>query len=121
MPEINKSLATKIEKLDDEQRLVYGTVMESDIEDLQGDIISKDDLEKACHNFMLNYQQFGEVHKTINSNVKVVECYIDKSTINWQWKVVAKVFDDAVWEKIKSGEYASFSVGGVGIREEIAA
>ena len=107
----------KIQKMDEEQKLVYGTFLVPDVEDLQGDIISKEDIIKAAHLFMLDYQQIGEVHKTINPDCKVVESYIDPDT--GEWKGVIKVFDDTVWDKVKSGEYESFSVGGDGRREPV--
>lgn len=107
----------KIEKLVEEQRLVYGTFLIPDIEDSQGDIVSSDDIQKAAHGFMMDYQQIGEVHKSINPNCKVVESYIEPGT--GVWKGVVKVLDDTVWEKVKSGEYESFSIGGDGRREPI--
>ena len=32
------------------------------------------------------------------------------------WVIAVKVFDDVIWQKIKSGEYQSFSIGGRGVR-----
>ena len=106
-----------IQKVDEEQRLVYGTVLVPDVADTQGDIVSKEDIVTSAHNFMLEYQQMGEVHKSINEMCKIVESYIEP--ITGIWKIAVKVFDDAVWDKVKSGEYAAFSVGGQGRREPI--
>jgi hypothetical protein len=35
------------------------------------------------------------------------------------WVVAYKVFDDAVWDMVKSGELAAFSIGGRAMKEEI--
>lgn len=35
------------------------------------------------------------------------------------WWIGFRVTDDDVWEKVKSGEYSMFSIGGTAIREEV--
>lgn len=107
----------QINKIDEEQRLVYGTFLVPDVVDLQDDVVSKEDVVKTAHQFMLEYQQIGEVHKTINPECKIVESYIEP--VSGEWKGVVKVFDDDVWSKVVSKEYESFSVGGEGRRIQI--
>lgn len=114
---VQKMIQCEINKLDEEKHLVYGIFLSSDVEDLQGDIVFKEELEETAHLFMLDYQQIGEVHKTINPNCKIVESYIDRTDDEtWKWKGVVKVLDEDVWQKVKTGEYAAFSIGGQGER-----
>jgi phage head maturation protease len=35
------------------------------------------------------------------------------------WVVAYKVYDDDVWDKVKSGELAAFSIGGRAIKEKL--
>jgi hypothetical protein len=35
------------------------------------------------------------------------------------WVVAYKVFDDEIWEMVKSGKLAAFSIGGRALKEEI--
>jgi len=35
------------------------------------------------------------------------------------WVVAYKVYDDAVWKMVKSGELAAFSIGGRAIKEKL--
>ena len=119
-----------IEKKEDQQ-LIFGwaSVIEENGEmvvDHQGDIISEEELEKAFYDFVLNARNAGEMHVRKDAG-KLVECIvftkekqellgIDLGKVGaWVgFKVDAECF-----EKVKSGEYSMFSIGGKGIRTDV--
>uniref|UniRef100_A0A6M3KW73 Putative peptidase n=1 Tax=viral metagenome TaxID=1070528 RepID=A0A6M3KW73_9ZZZZ len=122
---------SKIFKLDEDRHLIYGVVLEPELEDAQGDIISPEEIEKSAHDFALDYfdQQsvMGEMHKKIATDVFVVESYVapedfaisgDK-VAKGSWVVVSKVMNNRMWKKIKKGEYTGYSIGGAGVRTPI--
>lgn len=115
-------------KNDDEQGLLYGTFSEANIEDLEGDIISNEEVEKMAHKAMINLStgglsifggKSGETHLKSAKNTYLVESYIDKSSENWKWKGTVQTFDTKIREEIKKGNILGFSVGGIAVKEEI--
>ena len=60
---------------DEEKRLVYGIVYEPDAVDSQGDFAKADEIEKACHQFMIDSQEVGPKHFETSEQLKIVECY----------------------------------------------
>jgi len=105
---------------------VYCVVLAPDEIDLQGDQISAEDIEKACHEFSLNYGYVGDKHEK-SANARVVETFIapvdytigDEKITAGSWVAAIKVFDVDLWEAIESGEYTGFSIGGYGTREDM--
>ena len=130
--EMTKSIEGKILKTDDEQRLVYGwasVVTENGeaVVDRQGDVIEADTLVKAVNEFMEHVRVGKAMHTGEQVGVVVHSLPITKEigdSLGIQsdregWVVAYKVFDDAVWDMVKSGELAAFSIGGRAIKEEI--
>jgi len=122
----------KILKTDDEQRMVYGwasVVTEKGVPviDRQGDVIEADTLVKAVNNFMEHVRVGKAMHTGEQVGVVVHSLPITKEigdALGIQsdregWVVAYKVYDDAVWEMVKSGELAAFSIGGRATKEEI--
>ena len=122
----------KILKTDDEQRMVYGwasvvTENGEPVIDRQGDIIEADTLVKAVNEFMEHVRVGKAMHTGDQVGVVVHSLPITKEigdALGIQsdregWVVAYKVFDDAVWDMVKSGELAAFSIGGRAIKEEI--
>ena len=129
---INTNIEGKILKTDDEQRLVYGwasVVTENGeaVVDRQGDVIEADTLVKAVNEFMEHVRVGKAMHTGEQVGVVVHSLPITKEigdSLGIQsdregWVVAYKVFDDAVWDMVKSGELAAFSIGGRAIKEEI--
>jgi len=129
---MTKSIEGKILKTDDEQRLVYGwasVVTENGeaVVDRQGDVIEADTLVKAVNEFMEHVRVGKAMHTGEQVGVVVHSLPITKEigdSLGIQsdregWVVAYKVFDDAVWDMVKSGELAAFSIGGRAIKEEI--
>jgi hypothetical protein len=105
-----------------EKRLVYGEVLIPEKWDNQQDIISEDEIEKAAHGFLEEYQNLGFNHKgkLDKSAARIVESYIapvdmqlgGRSVKKGTWVLVTKVYSDALWDAIKKGDINGYSVGG---------
>jgi hypothetical protein len=122
----------KILKVDDEQRLVWGwasVVTENGevVIDRQGDVIEPETLVKAVNEFMEHVRVGKMMHSGEQVGVVVHSLPITKEigealgihSNREGWIVAYKVYDDAVWERVKSGELAAFSIGGRAMKEEI--
>jgi hypothetical protein len=123
-PKLKKSV--DLFKMDDEQRLVYGVVLVPDIEDLQGDICSKESIQEAAHDYLVNSRLVKAQHRA-PTDADVVECYIAPCDIPigqgiapaGSWIMVTKIHSGAMWEAIKKGDITGYSIGGTGTREEM--
>ncbi len=124
-------LEGKILKADDEQRMVYGwasvvTEKGEPVIDRQGDVIEPDTLVKAVNNFMEHVRVGKTMHVGEQTGVIVHSMPVTKEigeALGIQsdregWIVAYKVYDDAVWDMVKSGELAAFSIGGRAIKED---
>lgn len=125
----------KIQKADDDQRLVFGwasVAADRDgvpVVDSQGDLISIAELERGAYNFVEFYREGGEMHertgvaRLVESVVFTPEKFaamgISAGTLPYGWWLGMRVTDDDVWQKIKSGRYTMFSIGGHATREVI--
>jgi hypothetical protein len=114
---------TKMEITEPTKRLVTGVVLEPDTPDAQGDIYNEEEVEKAAHGYMSRYRissEMGEMHKSTTKKIEVVESWLQRepAALNGQpvkkgsWLITVKVNKDDAWEKVKSGEYRGFSIGG---------
>ena len=121
----------KILKVDDEQRIIYGWASVSTykgelVVDRQNDIIEMDTLEKAVNNFMEHVRVGKTMHVGDQTGVIIHSFPVSKQiceALGIQcdtegWIVGYKVYDDETWEGVKSGKYASFSIGGRAVKEE---
>lgn len=122
----------KIIKIDEEARIVWGwasvvSIDSKPLVDRQGDIISPEVMTKAADRFMLDVRvakamheggQIGEVIHSFPLTKALGEALGVHSALEG-WIVAMKVFDDSVWMRVKSGELAAFSIGGIGKRNAI--
>ena len=129
---MTKNIEGKILKTDDEQRMVYGwasvvTEKGEPVVDRQGDVIEADTLVKAVNEFMEHVrvgkamhtgEQVGTVVHSLPITKEIGEALGIQSDREG-WVVAYKVFDDSVWNMVKSGELAAFSIGGRAMKEEI--
>jgi hypothetical protein len=123
-PRVRKSV--DLFKMDDEQHLVYGVVLVPDVEDLQGDVISKEEIQAAAHDYQVN-SRLVKAHHRSPTDAEVVESYIAPVDIPLgggiapagSWIMVTKVHSSKMWEAIKKGEVTGYSIGGMGEREKI--
>jgi hypothetical protein len=127
-----KNIEGKILKTDDEQRMVYGwasvvTENGEPVVDRQGDVIEAETLVKAVNEFMEHVRvgkamHVGDQVGTVVHSLPITKEIGDSLGIQSDregWVVAYKVFDDDVWNMVKSGELAAFSIGGRAIKEEI--
>lgn len=131
--EMTKSdLEGKILKVDDEQRMVFGwaSVVTEDgkaVIDRQGDVITPETLVKAVNEFMEHVRVGKAMHTGGQVGVVVHSLPITKEigdalgihSNREGWIVAYKVYDDEVWQRVKSGELAAFSIGGRAQKQEI--
>lgn len=120
----------KILKQDDEERLVYGWAYVSTENgelslDHSGEFVRPDQIAKAATNFMLTMRtakamhsggKIGEVVHSMpltNEISKALGIQSDREG----WLVAIKVYDDQVWQDVKSGKLAAFSIGGKALKE----
>lgn len=126
-------ITAEITKVQPDENLVFGwaSIVEDvngkEIVDFQGDVISEIELEKTAYDFVLTSRVAGEMHEVIGvgnlvesivfTKEKQKALGLNKGGLPIGWWVGFKV-DDDIFERIKSGEYQMFSIGGEGIREE---
>jgi hypothetical protein len=133
----------KFAKIDEDQQLIFGlasVAVSADgtpVEDLQGDIIPSAELEKAVYSYVLKSRQGGTMHEEMGT-ARLVESFVVTSEklgallkglgveadISGFQGVAAwvgfKVDDPETWARVKSGELASFSIGGRAVMDEAA-
>ena len=128
----NVQLEGKIVKQLDEERLVFGWVYVSTVKgeislDHSGEFIRPDQIAKAATNFMLSMrtakrmhsgESIGEVVHSMpltNEITKALGIQSDREG----WVCAIKVYDDQVWQDVKSGKLAAFSIGGLALKEMV--
>lgn len=131
-------LSGTFSKLDPERRLAFGWAYVSErdgqvVTDHSGDFIDNaalSELEDAAYEYVLTSREADDMHERFEGVAKLVESVmftpeklsamgLPETVIGW-W-VGFRVSDDDVWQKVKSGEYAAFSIRGTGVREPVAA
>lgn len=115
----------KAEDRPEEERFVLGVVLEPEIVDSQGDIYSSEEIRRAAHHFMEFYRHVGLQHRgLIDDRVAILESYLvpadceigGQAVKSGTWILAARVNDLELWEKVKSGDFDGWSIGGDAIR-----
>jgi hypothetical protein len=121
---IEKRMFVPIIKANDEEQTLTGVVLQPEVTDAQGDIISAEVIRQAAHNFLAKFNtktKLGLQHKVFKSGqFSLAESYLVSSdmTINSQlvkagsWIMVVKVLDTKLWKMAKEGKLTGFSIGG---------
>jgi len=116
----------------DEERLAFGWAYVSTVNneislDHSGEFIRPDQIAKAATNFMLSMrtakrmhsgESIGEVVHSMpltNDIAKALGIQSDREG----WVVAVKIYDDQVWQDVKSGKLAAFSIGGRALKEMV--
>lgn len=94
-------------------------VMVPDEIDLHGDVTTEEEVRKACHNFNRFCMKANLFHLVETDSFGIAESYIaptdfvlgDKFVKKGTWLVTVQVYDDKLWELIKSGEVNGVSIG----------
>lgn len=132
MDETTVRMEGKILKRDDEERLAFGWAYVSTVKgklslDHSGEFIRPEQIAKAATNFMLSMRtakrmhsggKIGEVVHSMpltNDIAKALGIQSDREG----WLVAIKVYDDQVWQDVKSGKLAAFSIGGRALKEMV--
>lgn len=119
-----------LEKIEDDQRMAWGwasvtTRNGQPLEDLQGDVIETEELQKAVHEFVRKKRIMGEMHTVIGTG-DIVDSIVFTDDIQKAlgidlgkegWFVGVHVTSDSTWARVKKGELRGFSLGGFGVRE----
>jgi DNA adenine methylase len=104
-----------------DERFVLGVVLEPEVVDAQGDIYSADEIRKAAHIFMEEFQGLGLMHKMrVNGDVKILESFVAPSDLSvgetaikkGTWLLAVRILSDALWKDVQDGALAGFSIGG---------
>ena len=111
-----------IAKAVDEERLVYGVILEPDTPDVHGDAISAAEIQKAAHHYLTHGHDVRLQHgkKSVIGRADVVESFIAPQDMTMgeptiqagSWVMGAHVADATIWAKIKAGELTGFSPRG---------
>lgn len=113
-----------IAKRDDSKRRVYGYALTADVVDSQGDLITKEELEEAVADYVLNSGDMGTQHETSGMGRLICSVVLTpeiREVIGappgpTQWLVGYQVTDNEAWARIASGELQEFSIEGDGVR-----
>lgn len=111
---------------DEEERFVYGVVLEPDGVDAQNDTISAGEIRAAAHKFMEDFQNIGLQHmRFVNGKVKILESFIVPEDVRiggelvkaGTWVFGVRVLCNEIWKAVKDGLLTGFSIGGSAVRE----
>ena len=101
-------------------------VLEPEVVDAHGDIISELEIRKACHNFNQSLAQANLFHLLPTTSFSIVESYISPVEMQVGEQIIKAgtwlanlQFTDTLWEAAKTGKFSGVSIGALGIREEI--
>ncbi len=122
------SKTTPILKVDSARRQVGGYVLVPDLPDWQGDIVSKEEVEKAAHRFMKNLAMRNQTgsgtgleHHSFDGIGYPIESFIDYDGVHGvpnAWFLKTQITQDDTWEAVKKGQIVGYSVGGNGKRRK---
>ena len=123
-------LTALIKNVSEDQRIVSGPVLVPDTIDLQNDMISAEEIQKAAHGFMKDFQQINILHSSnyddFTEDIVPVESVVLKNDIDFYgngeilkkgtWILDVYVGNDEVWSLIKEGKIRAYSIEGEGER-----
>jgi len=120
---VSKRLFVPIVKANVEEQTITGVVLQPEVVDAQGDIISSDVIRNASHKFLAAHNKetkLGLMHKDFKSRFELFESYIapvdlvigDNHVKAGAWLIVVHVLDKKIWDQVKAGKLTGFSIGG---------
>lgn len=127
---ITKALGANVRLVikSEEERIVYGVVLEPNGVDKQQDTISEGEIRQAAHKFMEDFGVLGLQHtEAINGEAKLLESFIapadfevNGDTITkGSWVMAERILNDDLWSAVKKGEITGFSIGGSAVRTPV--
>jgi hypothetical protein len=131
---VRQTITAKIEKIDEDRRLVFGwanvAVDKSgdQVTDSHDDQIDVEDLEAAAYNFTLSSRELNADHEGPTRGMLVESMMFTKEklealglatdVLDEGWWVGFYVEDDDAWDGVKKGKYSMFSIEGWASRVE---
>lgn len=120
---VEKRFYVPILKKNDEKQTVTGVVLQPEVTDGQGDIMSADVIEKAAETFLAKFNkatQLGLMHKNFAKNFELLQSFIaphdlvigGKTVKAGAWVIKVRVKNAKIWAQVKEGKLAGFSIGG---------
>lgn len=110
--ENDMEMFANISKVDEEKRMVFGYAT-TDRVDSQNEIVDRDATANALEEYK-EWRNVREMHQPSAVGVAPVLELTQKGL----W-VGAKVIDDSAWEKVKTGVYKGFSIGGKRLEHKV--
>lgn len=111
----NKKLVVKGEY----ERVVIGEVYIPGQEDAHGNIMTSEEIKKACYNFMKNERthNIDFMHNEEPTGSYLVENFLARKDdpdgfIEGSWVAATKIESDSLWNKILKGEINCYSLSG---------
>ena len=102
------------------ERIVAGEVYVPGQEDAHGNIMTADEIKKACYNFMKNKRTYNIdlMHNNSPTGDYLVEIFIARPNdpdgfIEGAWVAFTKIDSDEIWNKILKGEINCYSLAGL--------
>ena len=100
--------------------------MEPSTIDSQGDCVSKTEIRKAAHNFMLSSQRICKEHSepvevsVVESGIAPVDYEVNGQLVRaGSWVLCCKIHDPEIWQAVKDGDLTGLSIAGSGKRTPI--
>ena len=128
----------EISKMDTDKRQVFGwaSIIEIDgkpVVDLQGDVMTVEEIEKAAYNYVKESRKGGHEHERSEDGPRHVSDLVESFLVTPEkkeqmglpdsvptgWWVGFQVHDDEVWDKVKDGKLKNFSIHGSGVRKNV--
>jgi len=117
----------------DEQRMIYGVVIEPGMTDLHGEVISEETCRKAAHGYMATRGGINLEHPGLDGyrpdvDAQVVESVLMAADVpDWYgrpvrkgaWVVGIHVASDEVWKSAKAGQFGGLSLEGTARRQAV--
>jgi hypothetical protein len=105
--------------------VVYGVVLAPDKADLQGDVMSKEDIEAASHEYMKEYRIINIDHEK-DVDAYPVESWIAKEDgmlgkreyVKGSW-LMGTLLPQDLADKVRKGIYNAYSIEGTGVRTPV--
>lgn len=107
---------------------VYAIVEEADTPDLEGEVVTAEEVYKSCHSVDISKLLVDTEHNLEGIPAKIVENVfaLNDTEINGQiikkntWYVAIEIYDDEIKKAINNGEITGLSRYGVGNRTEVS-
>ena len=123
--DVKKSIVVNIAKAVEEQQTVTGVVLQPEVVDGHGDIMSADVIRDTAFKFLAGFNKttkLGVQHSVFKKGqLELVESFIapmdmvlgSKTVKGGSWVMTVRVLDKKIWAKVKAGQITGFSIGGI--------